>query len=145
MKYAEDTYLMMQLLMKECRIRLITYEGYHYRFQEQSASNTIKRLDKFKDLLKRDIMIYDLCKGNFKQFEEQAERKIIESLYGIIISELLLSNISEIKKYKEKYKQIILNFKIKKIKTKIKKKIILYSFKNPYILEKISKKIYKKE
>lgn len=143
MKYGEDTYLIVKSLLKASKVKLLKYSGYYYTYRENSASNTIKDIDKFKDLIKRDIMIYNLCKNEYEEFAYSAEEKVIESIYGLIKNLAILSRIQDIKE-SQKYKKMIKSLKVKKIKVKIKKIIIKTIWNMPNLSSKIAKIFYRK-
>lgn len=86
MKYAEDTCMIIELFNKCNKVHLLNYDGYYYRGQEDSITNTINSIEKSSDLLTRSEIIYYICKENFPLLIDRAQKQFVNSLYGAVVS-----------------------------------------------------------
>lgn len=66
MKYAEDTWFALNVFKKSKKIRLLTYEGYYYRDNQQGAMSTSTGLQQPVDVFHLQEMVYGLCKDFFR-------------------------------------------------------------------------------
>lgn len=85
MKYAEDTFLMLLIFQKIKKIKLIVYDGYNYRIQSQSASNTLDDFTKLSDILKRDKLACDICEKFNEQLKQKAFYNFSNDLYALVV------------------------------------------------------------
>lgn len=145
MKYAEDTFLMLLIFQKIKKIKLIVYDGYNYRIQSQSASNTLDDFTKLSDILKRDKLACDICEKFNEQLKQKACKNFSNDLYALVVlyaqekeKKELKKIYNQIEKYYNYIKEYDKNIKIKEIRFKI----IKLFFNNKFLVKNILRIIY---
>ena len=141
-RYTEDTYLMLEIASKSNKTILSSYEGYYYRHNEQSVMYKSKNLDKFFDILTTDEYSYDLINKMDKKLNDLACKKILEDLYGAIVTYSLYGEKKEFEKFASKFDIIYNKIKFNKCEKNLKNKIIFIFSKNKKICKMFLRLIY---
>lgn len=126
MKYAEDTYVAMQVFQKASSVKLINYYGYNYRDNLNGAMRSSQGIRQAEDVCKMYEYIYICCKNNYTQGIENLQYRMVQNFLIMLINEKKCNEEekSKVKVILKKYKDII----PKKIYFKSIKGIIVYFY-----------------
>lgn len=143
-KYGEDTCMIIELFDKCEKVHVLNYDGYYYRGQENSVSNTIKQIEKYNDLLVQTELIYKICEEKLPNLLKKASKNFIDNLYRAMVAyfrneEIYLNN-NFLVKYKQYYDELPKKYLYGNLKGII---IIMFNLNNN-LGEKILKTIYRK-
>lgn len=119
MKYAEDTYVVMQVLQKASSVKLIEYYGYNYRDNLNGAMRSSKGIRQAQDVYCLYEYIYKCCQENYLQGIEKLQNKMVHNFFVLLINE---KNCKEVERRE-------IDVSLKKYQDIIPKKIYLYSLK----------------
>lgn len=100
MKYAEDTYMILNLIQISNRVYLITYRGYYYVEREKSATFSLASVNRANDSLKRSKFLNEICFDiNNKSLIELANYDMGRNLYWAIITNSMEATQKEFEKF----------------------------------------------
>lgn len=143
-KYGEDTCMIIDLFKKCNKVHVLNYDGYYYRGQENSVSNTIKQIEKYNDLLVQSELVYKICEEEIPILLKNASKNFINNLYRAIAeyckNRELYKSSNLIRKYNQYYNKLSKKYLCTNLKGLI---IIIFNLDNN-LGEKILKAIYKK-
>lgn len=86
LKYAEDTLFIMSIYKKISKVRLITYQGYFYRNNENGAMRSSKGIQQINDVLFCVSKIYEMSMEFSQELILQAQKKLFTYLYYVIVN-----------------------------------------------------------
>lgn len=85
MKYAEDTYIVLNVFEKAKRIVLLNYYGYLYTDNPNGAMRTSKGIQNSYDVLQLAVEMHSKY-ANMKEFQSCAERQLVNAVFNTIAS-----------------------------------------------------------
>lgn len=85
MKYAEDTFIVLNAFKKAKKVVLIRYFGYLYRDNPLGAMRKSKGLQQPKDVLYLAKYIYEICRNSYSEFEIHASKYLINAIFNTLI------------------------------------------------------------
>lgn len=143
MKYAEDTCMIIELFNKCEKVCLLEYDGYYYRGQETSITNTISCIEKANDLLIRADIINNICMKEFPNLINKSTKELVNSLYSTIAIYSKINDKVLYKDFLKKYKVYYKNVNKKYMPLNLKSLILIIFNINHYFVKGLLNRYYK--
>ena len=137
LKYTEDTYLIINLFDNCKKVKLLSYAGYHYRYQPNSVMAKRNEINLFHDTLITAEYVCQVTKNIDGKLFGYAKEKMIQKVYGAIAVNCRYGTKEEFRKFVKEIQEYYV-WLDKKSCFKEKKGIIVFYFnKLPYVIKNI--------